>query len=254
MPHVECRAERSHRPDRPRHAGGRADAALLAAGGAHGRACRQPAGQAGAPVRRGPRDLQGRARPLWPDRPPLPASRHRLGLWPAGRRRLALRLSRLAVRRERQMSGDAGRAGRQQSLRQHQAEILSGGGEERHPVRLHGAGRAAGVSAFRLLHRARQPHLRLQGHDRLQLAAVAGGRHRSGAHLVPASLLPRRGSEPRLRQTVPRQLDRFRHADVADHARGHAPADRGGADRIRFPAGDAAPHQRGTTRMCASPT
>ena len=37
-------------------------------------------------------------------------------------------------------------------------------------------------------------HVRLQGHDRLQLAAVARSRHRSGAHLVPASLLPRRGS------------------------------------------------------------
>ena len=60
-----------------------------------------------------------------------------------------------------------------------------------------GAGRAAGVSAFRLLHRARHPHLRVQGHDRLQLAAVAGGRHRPGAHLVPASLLPGRGAGAR---------------------------------------------------------
>ncbi len=40
---------------------------------------------------------------------------------------------------------------------------------------------------------ARHPHLRVQGHDRLQLAAVARSRHRSGPHLVPAPLLPRRG-------------------------------------------------------------
>jgi phenylpropionate dioxygenase-like ring-hydroxylating dioxygenase large terminal subunit len=32
--------------------------------------------------------------------------------------------------------------------------------------------------------------LRVQGHDRLQLAAIAGGRYRSSPHLVPASLLP----------------------------------------------------------------
>ena len=67
-----------------------------------------------------------------------------------------------------------------------------------------GPGRAAGVSALRLLRRARHPHLRVQGHDRLQLAAIARSRHRSGAHLVPASLLPRRGSEAGLRQDVPR--------------------------------------------------
>ena len=40
-------------------------------------------------------------------------------------------------------------------------------------------------------------HLRVQGPDRLQLAAIVRGRHRPGAHLVPASLLPRRGPEPR---------------------------------------------------------
>ena len=98
---------------------------------------------------------------------------------------------------DRPVPGDAGRAGGQPDVRQHPAEGLSGGREERHPVRLYGAGRAAGVSAFRLLHGARHPHLRVQGHDRLQLAAVAGGRHRSGPHLVPASLLPRRGAGAR---------------------------------------------------------
>ena len=200
-----------------------------------------------------PRAVPGRQGPLRPDRARLPASRHRSRLWPAGGRRPALRLPRLAVRRQRQMPADAGRAGRQQPLRQHQAEGLSGGGEERHPVRLYGAGRAAGVSALRLLRRAGDPHLRLQGHDRLQLAAVARGRHRSGAHLVPASLLRGRGPEQGLRQDVPRQVDRLRHADDADHARVSAPAHRGRADRLRLPAGHAAPDQRRRTRMCASP-
>ena len=60
--HAERGAERSHHPHRAGHAGRRADAALLAAGGAGRRTCRQPAGQAGAAARRGPGDLQGRAR------------------------------------------------------------------------------------------------------------------------------------------------------------------------------------------------
>ena len=107
-----------------------------------------------------------------------------------------------------------------------------------------GGGRAAGVPAFRLLHGALDPHLRVQGHDRLQLAAVARSRHRSRPHLVPASLLPRRGHVAGLRQAVPRPLDRFRHADDPHHARAPAAADRGRADRLR-PAGRlAAPDQR----------
>ena len=52
-----------------------------------------------------------------------------------------------------------------------------------------GPGEPPALPAFRLLHRARQPHVRVQRHDRLQLAAVARGRHRSGPHVVPASLL-----------------------------------------------------------------
>ena len=59
------------------------------------------------------------------------------------------------------------------------AEGLSGGGAERDSVDLYGTGRAAGDAASRLLCRAGQPHLRIQGHDRLQLAAGARGRHRS---------------------------------------------------------------------------
>ena len=111
-----------------------------------------------------------------------------------------------------------------------------------------GPGRAAGISPLRLFHRAELAHLRIQGHDRLQLAAIAGSRHRSRAHLVPAPLLPRRGPEGRLRQAVPRQLDRFRHADDADHARVSAPAHRGRADRFRLSSRDAA--RRSATRRC----
>ena len=196
--------------DRSRQAGRHVAAPLLAAGGAGRRARRQPADQADQAARRRPRDLSRRQGPLRPARPQLPASRHRSRLWTAGGRRSALRLPRLAVRRRRQMPGDAGGAGRQQPVPQHPAEGLSGGRAERHSVRLYGDGRAAGISALRLLRRARHAHLRVQGHDRLQLAAITRSRHRPGAHLVPASLLPRRGSEGRLRQAVPRHLDRLR--------------------------------------------
>ena len=54
----------------------------------------------------------------------------------------------------------------------------------------------------------------------------------------------------RLRQAVPRHLDRFRHADDEDHARVSAPAHRGRADRLRLPHRHAAPDQR-SQHACA---
>ena len=215
---------------------------------------RQPADQAGAAARRRPGAVPQRRGPLRPGRAQLSAPRHRSRLWAAGERWAALRLPRLAVRRQRPMPGDAGRAGRLEPLRQHPAEGLSGGGEERHPVRLYGSGRAAGVSAFRLLRRARHPHLRVQGADRLQLAAIAGGRHRSGAHLVPAPLLPRRGSEGRLRQAVPRHLDRFRNADDQDHARVSAPDASRSSRPTSASASSRCARSATATRTSASPT
>ncbi len=97
----------------------------------------------------------------------------------------------------------------------HQAALLSGGREERHPLGLSRRRRAAGVSGDRLLRRARQPYVCVQGPHQLQLAAGAGSRHRSGARLVPASLLRGRGHLDRLRQAVPRRFRRQRHADDA---------------------------------------
>ena len=83
-----------------------------------------------------------------------------------------------------------------------------------------------------------------KGHDRLQLAAVARGRHRSGAHLVPAPLLRGRGPRPGLRQDVPRPHQGRGHADDQDHARLPAPANRGRADRLRLSADHAARDRR----------
>ena len=78
------------------------------------------------------------------------------------------------------------------------------------------------------------PHLRVQGLHRLQLAAIAGGRHRSRAHLVPAPVLPRRG----VRRQGYGRLFRDKSADsdmpmtriVREHT---AAADRRRADRLR---------------------
>ena len=75
-----------------------------------------------------------------------------------------------------------------------------------------GEGEPPAFPRLRLLRRARQPHLRLQGPGRLQLAAGARGRHRSGARLVPAPLLRGRGSadEATASSSAPR-LGRLRH-------------------------------------------
>ena len=123
-------------------------------------------------------------RPLRPDRSPLRASRRRPRLRTARAWRPALRLPWLAVRRHRPVHRDAGRAEGLKALPEHPAALLSGGGEERHPLGLSRRRRAAGISGARLLRRARQPHVCVQGPHGLQLAAGAGSRHRSRARLV----------------------------------------------------------------------
>src|SRR5262249_45378822 len=102
-------------------------APLLAAGGARRRADGPAAREAGAAAGREPSAVSGRAGPLRPAAPALPAPRRRPRLRPAGERRLALLFPPLAVRRDRPMPGDAGRAREQPALPQHQAAGLSGG-------------------------------------------------------------------------------------------------------------------------------
>ena len=75
-----------------------------------GRVARAAAGAAGQTARREPRAVSRRGRPLRPDRPPLRASRRRPRLRPSGKRRAALCLPWLAVRRIRPMPGNARRA------------------------------------------------------------------------------------------------------------------------------------------------
>ena len=142
---------------------------------------------------------------LGPARSRLPAPRRRPVLRPQRRRRPALPLPRLEVRRRRRLPGNAGRARRQQAVRARAPAQLPGAGEERHPVRLAGRGRhgAAALPRVRLLRRARHPHLRLQGPVERQLAAGLRGRHRSGASLVPAPLPERRAAGGRS-ATTPR--------------------------------------------------
>ena len=164
---------------------------------------------AGQTARRKPRAVSRRGRPLRPDRPPLRASRRRSRLRPSGEWRAALRLPWLAVRCIRPMPGNACRAEGLEPVPGHQAALLSRGREERHPLGLSRRRRAAGVSGDRLLRRARQPYLCIQGPHQLQLAAGARSRHRSGARFVPASLLRGRGYVNRLRQAVPRRVRRL---------------------------------------------
>ena len=195
------------------------DADVLAAGGAGRRVAGTAAGQTGKTARRGPGAVSRRAGPLRPDGAALRPSRRRPRLRPPGKWRPSLRLSRLAVRRHGPVPGDAGGAEGFQAVPEHQAARLSRDREERHPLGLYGRRRTAGISGDRLLRRARQPYLRVQGPHQLQLAAGAGSRHRSGARLVPASLLRGRGYFRRLWQAVPRRFRRHRHADDEDPAR-----------------------------------
>ena len=150
----------------------------------------------------------------------LPASRRRSRLWAAGRWRPALPVPWLAVRCRRQMPRNAGRTRGQRALPACAPALLSRRGQERHRLRLSRRRRSARFPRLRLLPGARHTCLRLQGADRLQLAAGARSRHRSGARLLPAPLLRGRGSLGRcLRQAVPRLVLGLRHPDVEDDAR-----------------------------------
>ena len=113
-----------------------------------------------------------------------------------------------------------------------------------------GEGRGARLSRFRLLPGARHARLRLQGPDRVQLAAGARGRHRSRARLLPAPLLRGRGHGRRLRQAVPLRLVRFRHPDDAAAARVHAAQARRRGDGLRAPPVRAA-HAERAAHPCA---
>ena len=96
---------------------------------------------------------------------------------------------------------------------------------------------------------------RLQGPVVVQLAAGAGGRHRSRACQSPAPLL--RGRRPvrrRLRPPVPRRDHRRRHPDDPADARSaqSPPGIRG--NPVRPAHHHAAPDQRPRSPICASPT
>ena len=116
-----------------------------------------------------------------------------------------------------------------------------------------GRRRAAGAAAFRLLRRARDPHLRVQGHDRLQLAAVARSRHRSGAHLVPAPLLPGRGHVDRVTAScsaiISIDSDMPMTRIMREHPRPQSRSSRPTTACASSPCGRSAT----PTRMCASP-
>ena len=84
-----------------------------------------------------------------------------------------------------------------------------------------GEGEPPAFPGARLLRRAGQPRLRVQGPLGMQLAAGAGGRRRSLARLLSAPLLRGRGHLKRehLWPPVPRRVGKLRHADDQDHAR-----------------------------------
>ena len=187
----------------------------------------RPAGEGGARCWARTWCCSGTRRRLGPAGPRLPAPRRRPVLRPPRRRRPALPLPRLEVRRrparasKRRPSPPAASCASACASAAIRCWSKSGilfalarrGGHAPPPF-----------PALRLLRRALQPHLRLQGPVELQLAAGVRGRHRSGASLVPAPLPERRvaGGDRRQRggQAVPqRQRRRVRRRALADDAR-----------------------------------
>src|SRR3954447_23177820 len=117
----------AERPDHPHRCEGplrEADAKLLAAGGAGGRARRRSTDPSRQIARRKPGAVPRRDGALRPDRSPLCASRRRSRLRTARAWRPALRLPWLAVRRHRAMHRDAGGAEGLKALPEHPSALL----------------------------------------------------------------------------------------------------------------------------------
>ena len=173
------------------------------------------------------RDAQRR---VGPARSRLPASRRRPGVRPLRGRRPALPVPRLEVRRRRaaawrrRPSRPARRCAQRVRQRSYPvaravaASLFAWLGDE---------GTAPPpFPALRLLRRAGDAQLRVQGPVELQLAAGVRGRHRSRRILrscTASCTTSRRWSERRLRPPVPQRQRRRRRrralADDADHAR-----------------------------------
>ena len=133
---------------------------------------------------------------------------------PAGGRRAALRLPRLAVRRRaasawRRPAEPAG----QHAPVARSGDRLPGAGTHRHRLGVPRSGRSAGLPDLDCFAAPDALHLRLQGPDRVQLAAGPGGGDRSCARVLPAPVRRGRGPGGQLRQAVPRRLPRHRPAD-----------------------------------------
>ena len=127
----------------------------------------------------------------------LRASRRRPRFRPARTWRAALRLPRLAVRR-------GGPVPARRRPNRKDSKLCQGIRQRAYPVveksgmlwAYLGEGEPPAFPELDCFVAPGQPHLRVQGPYRLQLAAGARGRHRSLARLVPASLLRGRGHLP----------------------------------------------------------
>ena len=186
--HAEPRRERASDPGRARHADGRADAPLLGAGVLFEGAARTrlPADPRHADVRepgRVPRhDGAG-----GPRRRALPAPHGVDVLRPQRGMRAALRLSRLEVRRRRQLRRHAVGAGRFEFQAQGQDQGLPVHRARRRGVDLYGTGGAeAGIPRPRMDHGAGLAPLPHPPHAGVQLAAGGGRRVRHQPPRLPA--------------------------------------------------------------------
>jgi hypothetical protein len=159
-------------PHRCRHPGRGVDAQVLATGGTRrGVGGRAPAGD---PPRAGPGPgaVPRRVGRPGPGRPGLSAPRCGPCPRPAGGRRSALRLPRLALRRGRALPGHPGRAAGQPAGREGAAGLVPGARAQRNRLGLPRPGRAARPAGPGLLRRPRRVHLRLERVPGLQLLGI----------------------------------------------------------------------------------
>ena len=194
---------------RPRHADGRADAALLASG--RPGLARDRHAARGPRAGRGPRAVPRQDRTARPRAGALLPPRHHALLRQGRGARHPLLLSRLAVRRRRPLPRAAVRARGRQAARSRPPALVSGAGALRPDLRLHGpAGEEAGAAALRMprragarrVHRCRRHQHRQRRRRRraVQLAAALRERARHLSRADPAREFQRhavhRGHEP----------------------------------------------------------
>ena len=245
--------ERAPDPGWPRHAHGRADAAVLAPRGSVGGACRG-AHEGGTAAGRGPGAVPGPRGRLGPDTGVVPPSAGEPAVRHPGAAGVALPVPRLALRRDGQVLGDAGGGPREHVQGPRTGHGVPGAGAERAHLRLPGAGTGAAAAPVGPLYVREQLPAHRPYDCPVQLGTVHGELGGPRAHGMAARApLPVRDGEGgyagvrELSAEAPRE-DRVRRLRARDHQAAGGRGPDGGARELaggasagvpQHPSGDA---------------